>query len=83
MGACETAPTRLGFKKCISCNKEVTSSNFSIHKKACNRGGEEIQENTIRRFKGARKICQNCNLEVSSRNLARHQNTCMGGEAVL
>ena len=83
MGACETAPTRPGFKKCISCNKEVTSSNFSRHRKTCNRGGEEIQENTIRRFKGARTICQNCNLEVSKRNLARHQDTCTGGEAVL
>ena len=75
--SCEGVPSSQNMKMCGNCNREVTSSNFSRHRKDC-RG-----ENTNRRFKGPRTSCPNCNLEVSTANLSRNQKTCtIDGEAV-
>ena len=82
VGGCGGAvASREGLKKCLNCQKEVSSHNFARHSKSC-RGVAQQGRGGPRGNRGARKVCENCGNSVSATNYSRHLSTCLGGAAV-
>lgn len=71
--------TRLGFKWCENCRKEISKTNFARHRRSCAREEvqQEMEETEARKYRSKTKICSNCGIPQAATNMARHKRTCV------
>ena len=83
--SCEGGETDGMTKRCLNCNKEISSPNFARHsrtyRKSKNKPQNSPLQSTARIYRSKYTTCPNCQTQVSATSLARHRRTCsQGGE---
>ena len=78
--SCKGGATNGITKRCLNCNKEISSSNFARHSRTCRSSKQKPhnspQQSTARTYRTKYTACPNCQILVSATNLARHRRTC-------
>jgi ribosomal protein L31 len=65
--------------KCATCNKNISKSNFSRHKRTCGGGRQEREVRPPRTYKAERGPCDLCGNLYAKTNMSRHKKTCQAG----